>query len=154
MPEKAGQRDLTMMDFAVELARAALRRDEIPIASVIADEDSVISVGLNQLVATGRLIVHAETTAIDCAGRRALGQMRSATLYTTLSACAMCTGAILLHRIPRVVVGDRTTFEGPTQLLRDNGVDVTFLDDPRAVEIMNEFREKHPDLWDEDNGGR
>lgn len=146
--------DLSRMSFAVQLARGALVRGEIPIACVIADEDSVISVGLNQRVATGRLTVHAEMVAIENAGRRALGQLRDATLYSTLSACAMCTGAVLLYRIPRVVFGDRTTFEGPTSLLRENGVEVVFLDDPSAFEVMKEFRVARPDLWDEDNGGR
>lgn len=151
--ESLVSRDLEIMKFAVGMAAGALRRGEIPIASIIADRTSVISTGLNRRVATGRLISHAETTAIENAGRRSLGLMRDATLYSTLSPCAMCTGAVLLHRIPRVVVADRKTWEGPTRMLRDNGCEVVFLDLDEAYELMSAFRRDFPEIWDEDNGG-
>jgi cytosine/creatinine deaminase len=147
-------RDRRFLQFAVELARGALARGEIPIAAVIADVDSLISTGVNQRVATGRLVSHAETTALDNAGRGALPRLRQATMYCTLSPCAMCSGAIILYRIPRVVVADRRTFEGPTHKLQAQGCTVSFMDDPVAYQLLSEFRTAQPDLWAEDNGGR
>jgi cytosine deaminase len=100
------------------------------------------------------MVLHAETAAIEDAGRENANALRGATLYSTLSPCHMCTGAIVHFRIQRVVVADRTTFEGPTHLLREAGVEVYFADCRRAAALMSDFIREQPLLWDEDNASR
>lgn len=151
--EAISDRDRQFLRFAIETARSSLRAGNIPIAALIADDESLISAGVNSRIQKGSLILHAETAALENAGRKAIPRLKSATMYCTLSPCAMCTGAILLYSIPRVIVADRKTFEGPTNTLRDEGVTVTFVDDEEAYSILREFRISNPELWNEDNGG-
>ena len=142
------------LSFALELARSCLLAGNIPIASVIADGESLISVGVNQRVQEGSMIRHAEMEAIENAGRSSVPRLRGATLYSTLAPCTMCTGAILLYGIPRVVIADRRTYGGYPDLLTANEVDILYTDSPMAQGLMAEFIRKNPELWHEDNGGR
>lgn len=147
-------RDYMFLRFAVEAAKGALDAGNIPIAALLADESSFISLGVNARIQSNSVTGHAEIAALENAGRAAIPRFKNATIYCTLSPCAMCTGAILLYQIPRVVVADRKTFEGPTGLLREAGTDVLFADDAEAYSALLEFRSANPGLWDEDNGGQ
>lgn len=141
------------MNMAVAHARSALRKGEIPIACVLRSENGLLAVGANQRVAHNSVTRHAEIDALENWGREHIGELRNATLYTTLSPCVMCTGAILWAGIPRVVVGDRKTYEGPTNLLVQEGVQVDFHEASEAYELLRALRETQPDLWKEDNAG-
>jgi cytosine/creatinine deaminase len=142
----------TFMDAA--LAEAHQGRDEggIPIGSVLVIEDEIVGRGHNRRVQQGSAILHAEMDCLENAGRLTARQYRQASIYSTLSPCAMCTGAILLYGIPVVVVGERRTFAGPQHLLESAGVEVYVLDDQRCVSMMQRFISEHPDLWNEDIG--
>jgi creatinine deaminase len=112
----------------------------------------VLAAGHNERVQHGDPVAHGEISALRNAGRRA--SYTDTTLYTTLSPCQMCTGAILLFQIPRVVVGEARTFEGDLGFLRDRGVEIVLLDDPACVAAMEEFQARYPQVWSEDIGGR
>lgn len=139
-------------DAAYEEAVAGLNEGGIPIGSVIVHHNRIIGRGHNRRVQLGSTILHAEMDALERAGRQPARVYRECTLYTTLSPCAMCTGAILLYGIPRVVIGEHTTFMGEEELLRARGVALTVLDDPRCIELMRNFIARHPALWNEDIG--
>lgn len=136
------------------ISEARLGRDEggVPIGAVLVDGDAVLGAGRNRRVQSGSAIRHGETDALENAGRLPASTYRRATMYTTLSPCAMCTGAILLYGIPRVVIGENRTFMGSEQLLRDHGVEVIVLDDPECTDLMQRFIAEHPDVWFEDIG--
>lgn len=136
------------------IAEAHLGRDEggIPIGAVLVIDDEVVGRGHNRRVQDGSAIHHGETNALENAGRLPASAYRRATMVTTLSPCAMCTGAILLYGIPRVIIGENRTFLGEEDLLRSRGVEVTVLDDDRCVTMMEAFIAEHPDLWNEDIG--
>ena len=136
----------------MEEARHGEREGGIPIGSVIVCRGEIIGRGHNRRVQKGSVVLHAEMDALENAGRRAASVYRECTLYTTLSPCAMCSGAILLYRIPRVVIGENQTFLGEEDLLRSRGVDVSVMQDQRCVEMMQQFIAAHPQLWDEDIG--
>ena len=144
-----------MVDFmqaAIAEAEAGLEEGGIPIGSVIVYRGDVIGRGHNRRVQGGSVVLHAEMDALENAGRRHASVYRECTLYTTLSPCAMCSGAILLYSIPRVVVGENRTFLGEEELLRSRGVEVEVLDDPTCVRRMTDFIEANPELWNEDIG--
>ena len=138
---------------AIEQAKAGRAEGGVPIgAALIADDGTILGEGHNRRVQLGSAIRHGETDALENAGRLPASIYRRSTMYTTLSPCEMCTGAILLYGIPRVVVGENRTFVGGEELLRSRGVEVTVLDSEACVDLMAEFIDAHPDLWNEDIG--
>jgi cytosine/creatinine deaminase len=140
------------MDAAVEEAEAGLREGGIPIGSVLVHAGRIVGRGHNRRVQRGSAVLHGEMDALENAGRQAAAIYREATIYTTLSPCSMCSGAILLYGIPRVVVGENRTFMGDEDLLRGRGVQVEVLQDRRCIEMMAAFIAAHPELWNEDIG--
>jgi cytosine/creatinine deaminase len=140
------------LDAAIAEAEAGLAEGGIPIGSVLVHRGQVIGRGHNRRVQRGSAILHGEMDALENAGRRTAAVYRESVIYTTLSPCAMCTGAILLYGIPRVVVGENRTFLGEEELLRSRGVVVEVLQDPRCVELMTQFIRANPGLWNEDIG--
>jgi cytosine deaminase len=140
------------LDAAIEDARRGLQEGGIPIGSVLVHQGAILGRGHNRRVQKGSAILHGEMDALENAGRRPASVYRESVLYTTLSPCAMCSGAILLYGIPRVVVGENHTFMGEEELLRSRGVAVEVVEDPRCVRLMEEFIQRHPELWNEDIG--
>ncbi|NBA96308.1 nucleoside deaminase [Pseudomonas sp. R5(2019)] len=140
------------MQAAIDEARKGLAEGGIPIGSVIVHDGKIIGRGHNRRVQDGSAIHHGEMNAFENAGRQPARVYREATLYTTLSPCSMCSGAILLYRIGRVIVGENKTFLGEEQLLRDRGVKLDVLQDPACIQMMETFIEQHPQLWNEDIG--
>ena len=145
-----------MMDefMAAAIAEAEVGRAEggIPIGSVLVHDGRIMGRGHNRRVQKGSAVLHGEMDALENAGRLPASVYAQSTIYTTLSPCAMCSGAILLYRIPRVIVGENLTFMGEEELLRSRGVVVQVLQEPRCIEMMKEFIHKHPSLWNEDIG--
>lgn len=140
------------LDAAFAEARLGLAEGGIPIGSVLVRDGEIVGRGHNRRVQRGSVVLHAEMDALENAGRLTGAVYRSAALYTTLSPCAMCSGAILLYGIPRIVVGENRTFRGEEELLRSRGVDVRVVQDPRCIELMRAFIEARPELWNEDIG--
>jgi len=141
-----------MLEAAKAEARAGLAEGGIPIGAALVVDGQVLGAGHNRRVQRGSPILHGETDALEAAGRQPAAVYRRATMVTTLSPCDMCTGAILLYGIPRVVIGEHRTFLGAEALLRERGVEVVVLDDPECVEMMERFIADRPDLWNEDIG--
>ena len=137
---------------AIDEAWLGLAEGGIPIGSVLVVDGEAVGRGHNRRVQKGSPILHGEMDALENAGRLVAAEYRRSVIYTTLSPCHMCTGAILLYGIPKVVIGENRTFLGAEDLLRDNGVEVVVIDDQRCVEIMTGFIEARPDLWNEDIG--
>ena len=138
---------------AIEEAEKGLSEGGIPIGSVIVHEGRIIiGRGHNQRVQRGSAVLHGEMSALETAGRLPASTYRESVLYTTLSPCAMCSGAILLYGIPQVIVGENQTFLGEEELLRSRGVKVDVVQDQRCIEMMRAFIEKNPKLWNEDIG--
>ena len=137
---------------AIEEARKGAAEGGIPIGSVIVHDGQIIGRGHNRRVQQGSAILHGEMDAFENAGRQPASVYREAVLYTTLSPCPMCSGAILLYGIPRVVVGENLSFMGEETHLRSRGVQVDVLQDAVCVEMMHRFIADHPDLWNEDIG--
>ncbi|MEO6056394.1 MAG: nucleoside deaminase [Gemmatimonadales bacterium] len=140
------------LEAALEQAREGAAEGGIPIGSVLVHEGGILGRGHNRRVQRGSVVLHAEMDALERAGRQKPEVYRRSTLYTTLSPCAMCSGAILLYGIPRVVIGESRTFRGEEELLRARGVAVEVVDDPRCASLMADFARSHPDLWNEDIG--
>jgi cytosine/creatinine deaminase len=140
------------LQAAIEEAEQGLAEGGIPIGSVIVHRGSIIGRGHNRRVQQRSAVLHGEMDALERAGRRPAAVYRGSVLYTTLSPCAMCTGAILLYRIPRVVIAENVTFLGEEDLLRSRGVVVDVRQDPRCIELMRRFIQEHPALWSEDIG--
>lgn len=140
------------LDAALEEARIGEREGGIPIGSLIVYRGEIIGRGHNRRVQRGSVVLHGEMDALEHAGRRSAAVYRECVLYTTLSPCAMCSGAILLYGIPRVIVGENRTFTGEEDLLRSRGVEVTVVQDVRCIEMMTAFIAAHPELWNEDIG--
>lgn len=140
------------MQAAIEEARLGFAEGGVPIGSVIVHQGRIIGRGHNRRVQKGSAILHGEMDAFENAGRQPAQVYREATLYTTLSPCPMCSGAILLYGIPKVVVGENQTFLGEEDLLRARGVSVEVLQDPECVELMRRFIAERPELWNEDIG--
>jgi creatinine deaminase len=140
------------MQAAIDEAHAGLTEGGIPIGSVIVHQGRIIGRGHNRRVQQGSAILHGEMDAFERAGRQPASVYRDATLYTTLSPCAMCSGAILLYGIPRVIVGENRTFMGEETLLRSRGVTVEVLQDQTCIALMRDFIATKPELWNEDIG--
>jgi cytosine/creatinine deaminase len=137
---------------AIEEAERGLAEGGIPIGSVLVHRGRIIGRGHNRRVQQGSAVLHGEMDALERAGRQPASVYRECVIYTTLSPCAMCTGAILLYGIPRVVVGENRTFMGEEDLLRARGVVVEVVQDGRCTAMMNAFIAAHPELWNEDIG--
>jgi cytosine deaminase len=142
----------SFMLAAVQEAEQGVREGGIPIGSVLVHRGTIIGRGHNRRVQSGSPILHGEMDALENAGRHSAAIYRESTLYTTLSPCPMCSGAILLYRIPRVIIGENRSFMGEEELLRSRGVNVTVLQDTRCIELMESFIRDFPELWNEDIG--
>src|SRR2546423_11270125 len=137
---------------AVEEAEHGLAEGGIPIGAVLVHRGRIVGRGHNRRVQQGSAVLHGEMDALERAGRQPASVYRECTMYTTLSPCAMCTGAILLYGIPHVVVGENQTFIGEEDLLRARGVRVEIVQDERCIRMMEAFIAEHPELWNEDIG--
>ena len=144
--------DDRFFQVAIEEARQGLAEGGIPIGSVIVYRGEIIGRGHNRRVQKGSAILHAEMDALENAGRRPASVYRESALYTTLSPCAMCSGAILLYGIPRVIVGENQTFRGEEELLRSRGVQLDVLENQQCIALMRQFISRNPHLWYEDIG--
>ncbi len=144
--------DSEMLALAVAEARAGLAEGGIPIGAALVHGDRVLGVGHNRRVQQGSAIRHGETDCLENVGRLPATTYAASTMVTTLSPCDMCTGAILLYGIPRVVIGENRTFYGGEDYLRARGVEVVVLDDAECVEMMRDFIAANPELWNEDIG--
>jgi cytosine deaminase len=140
------------LEAAIAEAQQGLAEGGIPIGSVVVHQGEIIGRGHNRRVQQGSSVLHAEMDALENAGRQAARVYRECTLYTTLSPCAMCSGAILLYGIPRVVIGENQTFLGEEELLCSRGVALEVVQDPRCRRLMTEFIAANPGLWAEDIG--
>jgi cytosine deaminase len=140
------------LQAAIEEARLGLAEGGIPIGSVIVHGDKIIGHGHNRRVQKGSSILHGEMDALENAGRQSATVYRECVLYTTLSPCSMCSGAILLYGIPRVIIGENKTFMGEEELLRSRGAVVEVLHNDECIRMMEEFIRKNPTLWNEDIG--
>jgi len=137
---------------AIDEARQSRAEGGIPIGSVLVCDGGIIGRGHNRRVQNGSVIHHAEMNCLENAGRRTADVYRQCTIYSTLSPCPMCSGAILLYGIPRVIVGENVTFKGPEDYVRSQGVNVQIVQDEECVRMMREFIEENPRLWNEDIG--
>jgi creatinine deaminase len=144
--------DREMMTLALHQARISLEAGGVPVGAVLAADGQVIAAGHNERVQRGDPVAHGEIACLRNAGRRP--SYHGTTLYTTLSPCQMCTGAILLFQIPRVVVGEAQTYPGDLDFLVSHGVEIILLEDPACVAVMTEFQQRYPQVWSEDIGGR
>lgn len=140
------------LQAAIEQARKSRSEGGIPIGSVLVYQGQIIGRGHNCRVQTGSAIDHGEMNCLRNAGRLAAKVYRECTIYSTLSPCPMCSGAIVLYKIPRVVVGENRTFLGAEDYMRANGIDVEVVQDSECIELMSEFIRCHPELWNEDIG--
>ena len=140
------------LEAAIEQARIGLEKGGIPIGSVLVLDEEIIGRGHNQRVQKGSAILHAEMDCLENAGRLTATDYQRSVIYSTLSPCDMCSGAILLYGIPKVVVGENKTFQGPEDYVRSRGVDVTILDSGECVRMMEQFIRAKPELWNEDIG--
>lgn len=142
----------SFMQAALEEAEAGLAEGGIPIGAVLVHQNNIIGRGHNRRVQQGSAILHGEMDALERAGRQPASVYRESVLYTTLSPCPMCSGAILLYGIPRVVIGENRTFMGEEELLRSRGVQVEVLQDSCCIALMEQFIAEKPELWNEDIG--
>src|ERR1700759_2960888 len=152
MGDDVRQEDRELMALALAQARASLDAGGVPVGAVLAAGGAVLAAGHNERVQQGDPVAHGEISALRNAGRRA--SYADTTMYTTLSPCQMCTGAILLFQIPRVVVGEARTFEGDLDFLRSRGVEIVLLDDLGCVALREEFPALYAEIWSENIGGR
>jgi creatinine deaminase len=140
------------MKAAIEEAKKGLSEGGIPIGSVLVYKGKIIGKGHNRRVQNGSTILHGEMDALENAGRRPAAFYRECVLYTTLSPCPMCSGAILLYGIPKVVIGENKNFMGEEDLLRSRGINVEVIQDHSCIKMMSDFIVTHPELWNEDIG--
>lgn len=140
------------LQSAIEEAKKGLAEGGIPIGSVLVIDGAIVGRGHNRRVQKASAILHAEMDAIENAGRLKASDYRRAILYSTLSPCDMCSGAALLYRIPRIVIGENRTFRGPEDYMKSRGVTLEIADDPECVRLMEEFIRSRPSLWNEDIG--
>ena len=140
------------MIAAIEEAKKGLAEGGIPIGSVLVYNNKILGYGHNRRVQNGSVILHGEMDALENAGRQSSFVYHKSTLYTTLSPCSMCSGAILLYGIPRVIIGENLTFKGEEELLKSRGVKTEVLQDPTCIRFMKDFIHKNPDIWNEDIG--
>jgi len=144
--------DRTFLEAALGEARAGLAEGGIPIGSVLVVDGAIVGRGHNRRIQGGSVVLHAEMDALENAGRLPGSVYRRATLYSTLSPCDMCSGAALLYGIPRIVVGENETFQGPEAYVRERGIQVDVLDDADCIGLMRDFITADPELWNEDIG--
>jgi cytosine deaminase len=144
--------DRELMAIAIEQAAKSLSEGGVPVGAALAADGKLLAAGHNRRVQQGSAIRHGETDALENAGRLPASVYARSTMVTTLSPCDMCTGAILLYKIPRVVIGENRTFLGNEALLRERGVEVVVLDDPECYRLMQEFIARYPEIWNEDIG--
>jgi creatinine deaminase len=149
---QANQVDREMMALALGQARIGLEAGGVPVGAVLAAHGQLVAAGHNERVQRGDPVAHGEIACLRNAGRRS--SYADTTLYTTLSPCQMCSGAILLFQIPRVVVGEAQTFEGDLDFLTSRGVEIVLLDDEGCMAAMAEFQQRYHEVWSEDIGGR
>lgn len=142
----------SFLEAAVVEARLGLSEGGIPIGSVLVIDGKIVGRGHNRRVQDGSVIRHAEMDCLENAGRLKAADYRRAVIYSTLSPCEMCSGAILLYKIPKVIVGENQTFQGPEEYVRSQGVEVEVLDDPECIQLMQDFIRDNPELWNEDIG--
>lgn len=142
----------TFMQAAIAEAKQGLTEGGIPIGSVIVHGGKIVGRGHNRRVQKGSVILHGEMDAFENCGRQSADFYRECTLYTTLSPCSMCSGAILLYEIPRVVIGENVTFQGEEEHLKSKGIDVDVLQSDECIRMMKTFIEQQPSLWHEDIG--
>ena len=140
------------LEAAIEEARKGLEAGGIPIGSVLVLDGRIVGRGHNQRVQKGSAVLHAEMDCLENAGRLTAADYGRSTLYSTLSPCDMCSGAILLYKIPRVVIGENRTFRGPEDHLRARGVELEIVNNPECVQLMTDFIRDNPELWNEDIG--
>ena len=140
------------MQAAIDEARTGLEEGGIPIGSVLVHQGKIIGRGHNRRVQKGSTTLHGEMDALENAGRQSAQVYRECVIYTTLSPCPMCSGAILLYGIPKVIIGENRTFMGDEEHLKSRGVELTVLDDPDCVQLMTDFITARPELWNEDIG--
>lgn len=137
---------------AIEEAELGLKEGGIPIGSVLVIGNKIVGRGHNRRVQKGSAILHAEMDCLENAGRLKAKDYQKATLYSTLSPCDMCSGTALLYKIPRIVIGENKTFQGPESYTRSRGIQLEILQDKRCIEIMEKFIKERPELWNEDIG--
>jgi cytosine/creatinine deaminase len=140
------------LQAAIEEAQQGLAEGGIPIGSVLVIDGAIVGRGHNHRVQTGSAILHAEMDCLENAGRLSARDYQRAVLYSTLSPCDMCSGAALLYKIPRIVVGENQTFQGPEEYVRSRGTLLEVLQDAECIRLMREFISAHPVLWNEDIG--
>ena len=140
------------LQAAIDEAKLGLSEGGIPIGSVTVYNGKIIGRGHNRRVQKGSVILHGEMDAFENAGRQPASVYRECTLYTTLSPCPMCSGAMVLYGIPKVVIGENKTFLGDEELLKSRGMEVEVVNDQTCIQMMNDFIEKNPELWNEDIG--
>jgi cytosine/creatinine deaminase len=140
------------LQAAVEEARIGLKEGGIPIGAVLVIDGKIVGRGHNRRVQQGSAILHAEMDALENAGRLNARNYRRAVLYSTLSPCDMCSGAALLYKIPKIVIGENRTFKGPEDYVRSRGIELIILDDAECIQIMCDFIAARPELWNEDIG--
>jgi cytosine deaminase len=140
------------LNAAYEEAKKGLEEGGIPIGAVLVIDGKIVGRGHNQRVQKGSPILHAEIDCFENAGRLGTSEYQRATLYSTLSPCDMCSGAALLYKIPKIVIGENKTFQGPESYLRERGVKLEIIDSPECIGIMDKFIKEKPELWNEDIG--
>jgi len=140
------------LQAAIEEAKKGLATGGIPIGSVLVCDGKIIGCGHNQRVQQGSVIHHAEMNCLESAGRQNALVYKRCVLYSTLSPCPMCSGAALLYKIPRLIIGENVTFQGPEDYVRSQGVTVEVLQDPECIQLMKDFINAKPELWNEDIG--
>lgn len=146
------QDDARFLALAIEQAKIGLAEGGIPIGAALVADGELLGAGHNRRIQLGSPIRHGETDALEVAGRQPAAVYRRSTMYTTLSPCDMCSGAILLYGIPRVVIGENQTYMGAEDLLRSRGVEVVLMNDPECLRMMKDFIAENPELWNEDIG--
>ena len=140
------------LDAAIEEARKGLAEGGIPIGSVLVIDGRIVGRGRNQRVQNGSAVLHAEMDCLENAGRLSAADYKRSVLYSTLSPCDMCSGTVLLYGIPKVVIGENQTFQGPEDYLRSRGVELEIVDNADCVQLMTDFIAARPELWNEDIG--
>jgi len=140
------------LEAAIEEAKLGLKEGGIPIGSVLVIENQIVGRGHNRRIQRGSAILHAEMDCLENAGRLKPADYQKSTLYSTLSPCDMCSGTALLYKIPRIVIGENQTFQGPESYLRTRGINLQVVNDPECIQLMKLFISEHPNLWNEDIG--
>ncbi len=142
----------TFLKAAIEEAKLGLAEGGIPIGSVLVMDDKIVGRGHNRRVQRGSAVLHAEMDCIENAGRLTAREYRHSVLYSTLSPCDMCSGTVLLYRIPRIVIGENKSFQGPEDYVRSRGVQLEIIQDAECIRLMEAFIKAEPELWNEDIG--